>query len=157
MVIQIRKVLVPVDFSDCCRVALDYAIHFGNHLGVTTIDVLHVWKPPRFIDPETKLQVAGGKDETLGEFVKSKAGQAMKDFLEQVESGGKFEVHGRLESGDPHLTIVEVSDAETYDMIIMGTQGETRTTRLGSTAQKVVRDASCPVLTIRTPPADAAG
>jgi nucleotide-binding universal stress UspA family protein len=83
--------------------------------------------------------------------VSSKAGQSMKEFLSQIEQGGSFVVHGRLESGEPQQAILELAEHEKYDLIIMGTQGETKSAKLGSIAQKIVRNAPCPVLTIRTP------
>lgn len=146
--VHVKKILVPVDFSECSRAALRHAVFFGNHLGATEIDVLHVWQPPAFLDLATKLRTPEGRDETLAEFVKSKIGQSMKDFLAEVESGGSFTVHGRLESGEPRHAILEVAQ-EGYDLIVMGTRGETASVMLGSIVQEVVRSASCPVLTIR--------
>ena len=147
------KILVPVDFSESSRVALKHAIHFGNKLGARGVDVLHVWVPPKFLDPETKLKQEE-KEETLVDFVQSQAGQSMKEFLSEMEDSGQFEVRGRLESGQPDDTILQVAAAEHYDLIIMGTLGKTGSAKLGSIAQRVVRNANCPVLTIRTPPTD---
>jgi nucleotide-binding universal stress UspA family protein len=152
--ISIKKMLVPVDFSDCSRAALDYAIYFGNRLESASIDVLHVWRPPVFVDLDTKVQGPEGREQTLAEFAGSRAGQAMKEFLAEIEAGGAFEVHGRLESGEPFHTVLEVATEEEYDLIIMGTHGESKSFKLGSIAQKVVRNATIPVLTIRTPEAE---
>jgi nucleotide-binding universal stress UspA family protein len=145
---EVQKILVPVDFSECSRVALRYAVHFGNRLGAATIDVLHVWQPPAYLDPGIRLHTPEGREETLAEFVRSKAGQSMKAFLAEVEGGGSFAVHGRLESGEPREAILAAA-GEGYDLIVMGTRGEATNVKLGSIAQKVVRNASCPVLTIR--------
>ena len=147
--VQIAKILVPVDFSECSRAALCYAVFFGNRLNATAIDVLHVWKPPAFLDPDLKLHTPEGRMETLAEFVKSQAGQSMKAFLAEVEKGGSYEVHGRLEAGEPRLAILEVAAQEGYDLIVMGARGETGHVELGSTAEKIVRNATCPVVTIR--------
>jgi nucleotide-binding universal stress UspA family protein len=146
--IAVKKILVPVDFSDCSRAALQYAIHFGNALKAATLDVLHVWQAPSFLEPEAKI-VVGEREQTLGEFTRSKAGQAMKEFLAELEEGGSFEVFGRLESGEPRETILEIATTGGYDLIIMGTHGETHGAKLGSIAEKVVRNATCPVLTVR--------
>jgi universal stress protein A len=149
--IEIRKVLVPVDFSECSKAALDYAIYFGKALKISTVDVLHVWKPPSFIDADTKLQTANGPVRTLIDFARSEAGKAMQDFLSYVAQEGGYEVRGRLELGEPYQKILEVAGSEQYDLIIMGTHGEEARARLGSIAEKVVRHARCPVVTIRTP------
>lgn len=151
--IAINKILVPVDFSDCSRVALDYAVYLANKLGASDIHVLHVLQLPAFSD-EAKIQVEGEREQTLAEFGRSKAGGAMKEFLAEIEQGAEGEqagyaVHGRLESGQPAQTVVELVDAEGYDLVIMGTHGEAEAAKLGSIATKVVRNASCPVLTIR--------
>lgn len=148
--IEIRKVLVPVDFSDCSKAALEYAVHFGKALRVSTVDMLHVWKPPAVLDTQANAQVANGAVQTLIDFARSEAGKAMQDFLAHLLQGGGFEVRGRLEEGEPDQKILEVVTSEQYDLIIMGTHGEQPGARLGSIAQKVVRNARCPVLTIRS-------
>jgi universal stress protein A len=148
--IKFEKMLVPVDFTESSKSALKHAVYLGNRLKTHTIDVLHVWKPPRFVDPDLKVQTPGGREQTLTEFVRSKAGQGMKDFLIHIEGAGNFDVHGRLESGEPHLRILELASEEAYDIIIMGCHGETQTAPLGGIAMKVVRNAPCPVLLIRT-------
>jgi nucleotide-binding universal stress UspA family protein len=147
--VKIDKILVPVDFSSCSKAALEYAIHFGNCLKASKIDVLHVWKPPKYIALDHKLRGAEGQEQSLAEFAKSQVGKEMKTFLAEIESGGDFDVHGRLESGVPYQTVLEVAEAEGYDLIIMGTHGEAAAQKLGSIATKVVRNACCPVLTIR--------
>ena len=152
--IKVEKILVPVDFSACSRAALKYAIHYGKQLQATTIDVLHVWKLSRFIEPDTKVLDAEGKEQTLAEFAQSAAGQSMTEFLTEIEEAGEFQVRGRLESGVPHLTILQVAVAEDYDLIIMGTWGESTEATLGSIAQNVVRNTSCPVLVIPGPAVD---
>lgn len=147
--VKIDNILVPVDFSACSKAALEYAVHFGNKLDAKQVDVLHVWKPPRFITADQKLQGADGKEQSLAEFAKSAAGVKMKEFLAEIESGGRYEVHGRLESGLPYQTILEVAQTGSYDLVIMGTHGAEAAQKLGSIATKVVRNAACPVLTIR--------
>ena len=146
---KIEKILVPVDFSPCSRAALKYAVHFGNHLGSTAVDVLHVWRPPMYVDPATKLQEPGGKEAMLLDFVQRQAGQAMKEFLAELEEGGQFVVQGRLETGPLPQTILQIAVEGAYNLIVMGTHGVSTDTKLGSVAQKVVRNAACPVLTIR--------
>ena len=117
--VKIDNILVPVDFSACSKAALEYAVHFGNNLDAKQVDVLHVWKPPRFIAPDQKVHGADGKEQSLVEFAKSAAGVKMKEFLAEIESGGRYEVHGRLESGVPYQTILEVAKTGAYDLVIM--------------------------------------
>lgn len=147
---KIDKILVPVDFSECSRAALKCSVEYANALGVQRVEVLHVWEPPRRLTLDTKV-TQEGREATLGDFLQSQAGQAMKEVLAEVEDGGPFEVQGRLESGEPHQTILEVAEAEGFDLIVMGTTGESTDPQLGSKTERVIRRAPCPVLTIRTP------
>ena len=149
--IETKKLLVPVDFSDCSKAALAYAAHFGKALAVDSVDVMHVWQPPRFVGPDTRVQSTEGAELSLIEFVKTAAADSMKEFLTELEKAAAFEVRGRLETGIPDRRIIAIAETESYDLIIMGTHGEARSDKLGSTAQRVVRDAPCPTLTIRVP------
>jgi len=152
--IAIDRILVPVDFSDCSRVALDYAIFLGKKLGVSCVDALHIWTSPASIDPRPGCSPRTGESRLSR--VRGYCRRAEDEAGARGDRGaGPFKVHGRLESGDPHLRILEVAEREGYDLIIMGTRGETKTAKLGSTAERVVRNASCPVLTIRAASATA--
>ena len=117
----------------------------------TTVDVLHVWEPPAFVDADVKLQNANGPVKTLIDFAKSEAGKAMQEFLSHLAQDGGFEVRGRLELGEPYQKILELATSEQYDLIIMGSHGEQDRGKMGSIADKVVRNARCPVITIRAP------
>ena len=65
----------------------------------------------------------------------------------------KIKVERRLEEGDPAPQILRVAQETGCDLIVMGTHGRTGLDRLvmGSVAEQVVRGASCPVLTVKTP------
>jgi nucleotide-binding universal stress UspA family protein len=65
----------------------------------------------------------------------------------------KVRVEHRLEEGDPVAQILRVADETGCDLIVLGTHGRTGLNRLlmGSVAEKVVRWASCPVLTVKAP------
>jgi nucleotide-binding universal stress UspA family protein len=147
---QVKTILVPVDFSDCALTALKYA-EFVAKTFQAQIDVLHVWEPPRYVLPDITVQIPGQADQTLMDFARSEAGKDMEKFLMALEDDGTVEVRGRLESGDPTDRILELAAKGEYDMIVMGTHGRTGLSHLflGSVAEKVVRRASCPVLTIR--------
>jgi nucleotide-binding universal stress UspA family protein len=65
----------------------------------------------------------------------------------------EIRIHYRLTEGAPAATILEVAREKACDVIVMGTHGRTGLGRLlmGSVAEKVVRNAPCPVLTVKTP------
>ena len=146
------KILVPTDFSACSRLALDYAMFFGRHCG-SQIDVLHIWEPPRYVIPEVTVQLPGEVRRSLADFARAEAGKEMDGLLAGLTVPGNVAVRGRLESGDPTEIIVELAAKESFELVVMGTHGRTGLSHvfLGSVAEKVVRRAGCPVLTIRQP------
>jgi universal stress protein A len=150
--LQLGRILVPVDFSPCSRSALEHAVHLAQKLGAE-IEVLHVWEPPRYVIPEVTVQMPGEPQRTLMEFARSEAGKEMEGFLADFEGEGQPRVSGRLASGDPTEAIIDLAESGSYDLIAMGTHGRTGLSHLflGSVAEKVVRRAKCPVLTIRSP------
>jgi nucleotide-binding universal stress UspA family protein len=146
---ELRRILVPVDFSACSRAALDYASFLAQRLGAT-VDVVHVWDAPPYLGPEVLLHIPGETRLTLAQFAGARAQRDLEHFLASVEHPGV--VKGRVETGDPCDTILRLA-AEGYDLIVMGTHGRSGLAHvlLGSVAEKVVRRAPCPVLTIREP------
>jgi nucleotide-binding universal stress UspA family protein len=137
---KLECILVPVDFSPCSLNALHYASFLAGQMGAA-VDLLHVWEPP---DEE------GGASGSLYQFARSQAGREMEKFLGRLERDGVRQVHGRLESGDPCDIILDVMD-EGYDLVVMGTHGHTGLSQLlhAGVAQRVTREASCPVVTVR--------
>jgi len=147
---KIGRILVPVDFSECSRAALDYATLLAERMG-STIDVLHVWEPPRFVGPEFLIRDPGEKGHPLLEAERVQVESEMAEFLSLAGQQGKVGV--RIESGKPFQTITRIAGAEDYDLIVMGTHGRSGLPHLliGSVAERVVRTADCPVVTIREP------
>lgn len=140
---KLERILVPVDFSACSRAALDHAAFLGQHYRAA-VDVLHVWQPPRGVS---------SRWQQLETFAKSEMGQEMQSFLAQLKRRGVAAVRGRLEVGEPVKTILEVADSDHYDLVVMGSHGNTGLLHMihGSVAELVVRQCSRPVLTIREP------
>ncbi len=145
----IRKILVPVDFSESSRVALEHAVAWAGPFGAA-VDVLHVWQAPAFI-PTASLPEAMPADATLVELVKKNAEQALDRFVSAAKKGGIAVREALSEPGSPAHTIVEVAKSGRYDLIVLGTHGHTGLAHalIGSVAERVVRHASCPVLTVR--------
>jgi universal stress protein A len=135
----IRRILVPVDFSEPSRASLRFASALARSLGAT-LTVIHViersYESPAVAD-EAELAVV----------------QPM--LRELVESIGSDVVDAqRIETGPIHQRIVSIADAGRFDLIVMGTAGRTGRPRsmAGSVAESVVRTAGCPVLTLREYP-----
>lgn len=136
-----KRILLPVDFSPASEAALSYALRLGEIFGAD-IDVLHVWEPLPTA-PDGDLRDAGL-------FVATDEGQRLRDWLLAMEHGKHGRTRAVLEAGDPCSTIVEI--ASEYDLIVMGTNGRSGFRQLlsPSVAERVVRRAPCPVLTVRS-------
>lgn len=139
-----HKILVPVDFTESSRSALELAATLGSRLGAT-VDMLHVWPVQR--EP-------GSRQELLLDFVRSDPGHTMMEWLASCEQRGDLDAHGRVATGERGAitdTIVETVKTGDYDLVVMATHGRQGLSLLlrGSVADEVVKRAPCPVLTVR--------
>jgi nucleotide-binding universal stress UspA family protein len=142
----IRRILVPVDFSECSRSALLHAIEMARAFEAQ-ITALHVWTLPA---AESRVRAASGQ--TLESMANDEARRSMSEFLAPtIESSGFEKIEAKIAIGAEAEMILET--AKDYDMVVMGTNGRTGLSYwiLGSVAEKVVRRAPCPVLTVRSP------
>jgi len=151
--LSIRRILVPVDFSGPSKVALDYAARMATSFGAT-LQVLHVWDSPNYFAAgvgELTVSVPEGRT-TLAQFVRTRAGKELEQLLSDIQRRSTVKVTGRLEMGDPCDGILKTAANGHHDMIVMGTHGRTGLSHLflGSVAERVVRRAPCPVVTIRS-------
>jgi nucleotide-binding universal stress UspA family protein len=147
-----RHLLVPSDFSEPSRVALDYAAELARALEAS-IDVIHVWDIPTFIPPAS-LPEAGVPDLSLIEVFRTNAEEALAHFVQAAKARG-IEVRASfVERGAAAHTITEFARKGKYDLIVIGTHGRTGLEHalIGSVAERVVRHASCPVLAVRGTP-----
>jgi universal stress protein A len=144
---RIQRILVPVDFSETSKKALEYAYFIANRFDAK-LDVLHVWRPSEYAGDEMVVLTRSEPELTLSTFLRNHADQQLSGFLQGVPHSKQL-----LESGEPAQVITKVAGEGGYDLIIMGTHGRTGLSHmmLGSVAEKVVRMAPCPVLTYRTP------
>ncbi|MDZ7763594.1 MAG: universal stress protein [Melioribacteraceae bacterium] len=145
---MIKKVLVPIDFSDYSINALKYAVDFTQHFEADMI-LISVIEPMIYPADFSMGQVAiPATDQNLTERVENE----LKDLAEK-EIGDKVKTKRIIKSGKPFYEINETARDEDVDLIIIATHGHTGVEHLlfGSTAEKVVRKAPCPVLTLREP------
>jgi len=141
---DIKRILVPVDFSACSRKALQYALAFAKQFGseIVLLNVVQVNIPVgeySSIDfSELEAEVCRNSQEQLNEWAK-------KEVLEMAP------VNVLLRTGSPASVIAEVANHLTADLIVISTHGRTglKHVWLGSVAENVVRLAPCPVLVVR--------
>lgn len=149
---QPSRLLVPTDFSAASEHALRVAYLLASKLG-GTVDVLFVWEPSTVVPIETLLSDVGtGTPRSLGEIGRREAARRMTEFLTAAERPNQVVVSTRIEVGRPDELIVAVAEQGSHDLVVMGSHGRSglRRALMGSVAERVVRSAPCPVLTIRT-------
>lgn len=150
--IAVRKILVPVDFSEGAKAAIDLAVTFAKPFGAA-IELYHVWQPPPLVPvPLVVVSPEQGRPLTLEDLARTEAGTQMKDLVGKLHGLGIKDATSRVGVGDPAHEICDLARAGHFDLIVMGTHGRTGIAHalLGSVAEKVVRRATCPVLTVRT-------
>jgi universal stress protein A len=148
---DIRHILAPTDFSDYSKQALSDALELAQTFGAK-LSLLHVVEPSPYLGEFTPPTM--GAD--LLSDLERQASAALAQLLPDAQEA-KVEVTRAVAIGSPSQTIVETAEAEHVDLIVMATHGRTGLSHLliGSVAERVVRTAPCPVLTIR-PPAEKA-
>lgn len=139
--------LVPYDFSDHARAALDAALDLAGRLGAR-VHLLHVVQPPTYAYPG----IAGGIAPTIDlRVVRESASQALGEVVARV-AGSKVPVEPHVVEGlaIPE-TIHQVAQKVDADLIVMGTHGRTGLAHafLGSVAERTLRGAPAPVLTVQ--------
>lgn len=138
-----KTILVPCDFSDCSRAALDYAAVVSKAFDSKVV-LLHVIEPVR----PSFLTEGSISRETQGR-IRNRAGQELAAWVKRTEDGPRF---GRplVKSGRSWEVIVEFARKTAADLIVMGTHGYTGAKHaiIGSVAERVVQHSSCPVLTV---------
>lgn len=140
------SILLPTDFSDCSAEAASVARTLAERFGGRVL-VLHVLDEPAAIDPMFRGDVPL---EMLRSRMEQFAQENMDAFLSAHFSG--FEnFDTALATGIPFREIVRKAREAASDLIVIGTHGRTGVEHVlfGSTAEKVVRMAPCPVLSVR--------
>lgn len=142
---RIRKILFPTDFSDIARHALDYAIMIARKYQAS-LDLVYVDEATYLMNP-VNLDLQADFSQLTTE-IRKVVDEKMRDWVRLFPRDVPVSVS--IEMGKPHIEIVEAAKKHNSDLIVMGTHGRSDADYfLGSNAERVVRLAHCPVLTIR--------
>ncbi|MFP7753065.1 universal stress protein [Thermodesulfobacteriota bacterium B35] len=141
--VEIKKVVVPVDFSSTMGKIVDYATSVADKLGAHVI-FFHVVNDFQGYD----MLLVHPSFAEMSKELKEKSEQRMAGLVEDYKHL-KAGVSGKVTVGDAAEEIVNFAEKEKADMIIIGTHGVKGLEKIlmGSTAEKVVKKAPCPVLT----------
>lgn len=142
-----RNLLVPVDYSDSSKLALSHAFELAA-LTEGQVDLVHVVENYRF----PPFYTAVGEEALPRDLValKKRAEEALEALLAEFQRPHpSCDLH--VVTGKAATTIVEMAKSLGSDMIVMASHGLTSVERglLGSVAERIVRTAPCPVLTLK--------
>jgi nucleotide-binding universal stress UspA family protein len=143
---KIKRILVPVDFTEYSNRALDFAAQIARPFKAK-IRLLHVIEQFTYSVTDT-IQVVDHYPA-----LKTIAEPLLKSLETNLKKKG-IAVDSQIQSGRPYMAILEQARKGRPDLIVMGTHGRTGVQHLvmGSVAERVVRLAPCPVLTVRGRP-----
>jgi nucleotide-binding universal stress UspA family protein len=145
--INLNSILVPSDFSECSDEALRYGLELARRFDAR-LHLLHVVQ-----DPATQPWAAEAFSSSLFEAVAEWQKHAEKRLLAAVPESDRARVTVVSVVATPYAGILDYAGAHNVDLIVMGTHGRGGVSHmlLGSIAERVVRRAPCPVLTVRRP------
>jgi nucleotide-binding universal stress UspA family protein len=134
------RILHPTDFSPSSAAAFGLACSLARDQGAQLI-VLHVAVPPMTYDEIAASRQEGYRDD-------------LREELHRVRpKDPSIPITHLLDEGDPATVIADAAQIQNCDLIVMGTHGRSGLSRLlvGSVAEKVLRTATVPVLTVKAP------
>jgi universal stress protein A len=143
--IHLKRIMVPHDFSPPSRQAFKYAFRFAKEFGSHLI-LLHVLEP---VSLRSFVERPGAPAFSKKEL--ASAEKNLRVLLSSAEVGGLKETRSVLRTGIASHEIVEAAKDFDVDLIVIATHGYTGWKHfcIGSTAERVVRAAHCPVLVVR--------
>lgn len=144
---KLKRILCPVDFSKCSAVAFEYALKLSQS-EKCQLDVLHACNVPHYVRPDLLIYMGDGGARPMSEIAKEQAFTQLRQFIKERAPEAELEEH--VVVGEPASSISATAERNHHDLIVMGTHGDSGFARFffGGVAQKVVRTAPCPVLTM---------
>jgi nucleotide-binding universal stress UspA family protein len=149
-----KLILAPIDFSDASRAALDVAADMASRFGA---ELLLVYVVPAI--PDLPKDVSIFKEGEYDKSLENKDAQRLKELAATV-ANKNVKVRTELGTGDDvGMELVRIAENDHVDMIIIATHGMTgwREFAFGTVAEKVVKQADCPVLVLRAKAGEDAG
>jgi len=150
MSLSVKRILVPVDFSESASAAVDHAVGIAKVFGAS-VDLLHCYPASLGVMPPYGPALPDNTHQALRESAQSRIGAAR----DRVREAG-VEVSAHLSADVPSHAIAEAAKELGADLIVMGTKGLSgiRHVLLGSVAERTVRSAPCSVITVPVSAAD---
>jgi len=142
---RFRKILVPTDFSEPSQAAINLAIDLARQLDAE-LELFHAQELPAYIFPDGVMPIS---PELVADLERTSHAELERLAARAREAGVRASTASAVGAHDAE--ILRRASESGADLIVMGTHGRTgfRHVLLGSVAERVVRRAPCPVLTVR--------
>ena len=142
---EFNLILCAVDFSDTSDQAFDYSVALARKLGAQ-IKVAHIYQIPAAALPNGVLDAPVDYEDNLQDQLQDRLEEYIDDkAIEDID------ITAYVCQGIPYIEIIEMAMETNADMIVIGTHGRTGLSHMlmGSVAERVVRTAEVPVISIR--------
>lgn len=144
-----KTILVPTDFSDKATDALNFALEFNERIQGKII-VMHVLDfPSSSFSSVGEMDLSGAESLFHAEFIKG-VHKKLGEIKESLHGKGQ-PIETKIKYGNPYVSISKEIAEEDVDYIILGSDGASglKEVFVGSVAEKVIRNAECPVITVK--------
>src|SRR5688572_9366843 len=147
MMLDIKNILVPLDLSASSELTLDYARAMALRFGAT-LHLVYVCELPAMV-----AAPAGSHGMAYQEWNQWRADEAGQQLVDWQKRLPDVPTTTEVRFGNAARSIVTAAEDARADLIVMGTHGHGPIMHalMGNVAERVVRTASCPVLTVRAP------
>jgi nucleotide-binding universal stress UspA family protein len=144
--VEWKRILCPVDFSETARAAMETAIELAARFDAELL-LIHAYPIPGYTFPDGSAVASARMLQELAD----EAARHLDEWRELAVKAGAAKVTVDTAVGDPAGEIVRIAADRKVDLVVMGTHGRTGIEHalMGSIAERVVRRAKCPVLTVR--------
>jgi nucleotide-binding universal stress UspA family protein len=142
-----KRICCPVDFSDASRAAMEVACDLARRFGAELV-LLHAYPIPGYTFPDGSVVASPTMMQELAE----QAQKHLEEWRQEAERlVGAPRVTAEKAVGEPAAEILRAARESGADLVVVGTHGRTGLEHalMGSIAERVVRRAHCPVLTVR--------
>lgn len=147
-----KSILVPTDFSELADNAVDIAVDIAKNTNTTihllhSVEILHVWSE---VSNYISIDASSQDGYSYMHIVTDKAMEKLNEMKKVIEKEG-VECVAAVENGKPYESVLEYIQNNDISLVLLGTKGASGVAEvvIGSNAQKIIRGANCPVLTMK--------
>ncbi len=143
-----KRIIVPIDFSDCSRKALEHSTATARAHN-SKLTILHVYEES-FIEPYVRAANSEEEAEEIIKEIEQVNESKYDEFLNTIDLSG-VEYEKLLKKGIPETEIVAIAMEQQANLIVMGTHGRSGIKHIlvGSTAEEVVRNVPCDIIVVK--------